>query len=50
MLLCVLNFLESKMNADFDQKLEAIRQGKIEVLKIAFKDIGDDGARALSMA
>ena len=40
------------MNADFNQQLEEIRQGKVEVLRLRLgcRNIGVDGTRSLSTA
>ena len=38
------------MDADFNQKLQRVRGGTVEVMKFWNNEIGDEGARALSMA
>ena len=38
------------MDTDFNEKLERVRGGTVEVMKFWNNEIGDEGARALSMA
>ena len=44
-----VNFLERKMNADFSQKLEEIRQGQVISWILGIKNIGDEIVKSFSM-